>query len=71
MTTLKSTFNFEHQVTNLKPLPTNHKRSESKGTAHDFWKHYQERPLDAIFRPTSVAVVGASEKEGSVGELGS
>lgn len=44
-----------------------HKRSESKGTAHDFWKHYQERPLDAIFRPKSVAVVGASEKEGSVG----
>src|SRR6266581_501753 len=27
----------------------------------------QGHPLDAIFRPTSVAVVGASERPGSVG----
>lgn len=33
----------------------------------DFWKHFSERPLDAIFHPKSVAVIGASTKEGSVG----
>ncbi|KAL7546239.1 hypothetical protein ACHAWF_009572, partial [Thalassiosira exigua] len=49
------------------PLPPLDHRSRSSHTAHDFWKHFQERPLDAIFRPTSVALVGASEKEGSVG----
>lgn len=53
----------------LQPLSPSHMRSESKGTAHDFWKHYQERPLDAIFRPKSVAVIGASEKQGSVGKF--
>jgi hypothetical protein len=57
------------QISHLSPLPPLNKRSVSKGTAHDFWKHYQERPLDAIFRPKSVAVVGASEKEESVGEF--
>ena len=30
-------------------------------------KHFSERPLDAIFHPKSVAVIGASTKEGSVG----
>ena len=34
--------------------------------AHDLLR-LQRRPLDAIFRPTRVAVVGASEREGSVG----
>jgi acetyltransferase len=29
--------------------------------------HYQHNPLDAIFRPKSVAVIGATEKAGSVG----
>ena len=33
----------------------------------DFWKHFSERPLDTIFHPHSVALIGASEKEGSVG----
>mmetsp|Transcript_25328 Transcript_25328/g.45806 ORF Transcript_25328/g.45806 Transcript_25328/m.45806 type:complete len:257 (+) Transcript_25328:66-836(+) len=47
-------------------LPSHH-RSKSFHTAHDFWKHFQQRPLDAIFRPRSVALIGASEKEGSVG----
>jgi acetyltransferase len=28
---------------------------------------YRRSPLDAIFRPTSVAVIGATEKQGSVG----
>ncbi len=34
--------------------------------AHDIWKK-QRHPLDCIFRPRSVAVIGASEREGSVG----
>ena len=33
----------------------------------DFWKHFSERPLDTIFHPKSVALIGASEKPGSVG----
>ena len=36
-------------------------------TAIDFWKHFSERPLDTIFHPKSVALIGASEKPGSVG----
>lgn len=47
--------------------PTLHHRSKSSHTAIDFWKYYSQRPLDAIFRPRSVALIGASEKEGSVG----
>lgn len=62
-----TTFQMPNIIPTPHPLPPLHKRSESKGTAHDFWKHYQERPLDAIFRPKSVAVIGATEKEGSVG----
>ncbi|MEO8287665.1 MAG: bifunctional acetate--CoA ligase family protein/GNAT family N-acetyltransferase [Chloroflexota bacterium] len=34
--------------------------------AHDILK-YERHPLSAIFEPRSVAVIGASEKEGSVG----
>ena len=34
--------------------------------AHDIWKG-QRHPLDCIFHPRSVAVIGASEREGSVG----
>jgi len=34
--------------------------------AHDIWKR-QRHPLDCIFHPRSVAVIGASEREGSVG----
>src|SRR3954470_4757297 len=34
--------------------------------AHDVW-HGRGRPLDALFEPRSVAVIGASEKAGSVG----
>lgn len=34
--------------------------------AHDVFR-FEPRPLDAIFSPKSVAVVGATEKEGSVG----
>ncbi|KAL7441156.1 hypothetical protein ACHAXH_006608 [Discostella pseudostelligera] len=49
--------------------PPLHRRDSSKSSyAHDFWKHFQQRPLDAVFRPKSVALIGASEKEGSVGK---
>lgn len=43
-------------------------RSKRAGTesAHDFLR-YEYQPLDAIFRPDTVAVIGASETEGSVG----
>lgn len=34
--------------------------------AHNIWRQSNE-PLDAIFRPKSIAVIGASEKQGSVG----
>src|ERR1700751_3259428 len=34
--------------------------------AHDIWRS-EPPPLDAIFAPRSVAVVGASERAGSVG----
>ena len=37
-----------------------------KGTSHDFW-NVTKRPLDAIFRPRSIAIIGATEREGSVG----
>lgn len=53
---LRPTFDLPKQEAPTINAPLHlHKRSESKGTAHDFWKHYQERPLDAIFRPKSVA----------------
>src|SRR5688500_1450801 len=32
-----------------------------------FTPTYRRHPLDAIFSPTSVAVIGATEREGSVG----
>ncbi|MEM7238059.1 MAG: CoA-binding protein [Pseudomonadota bacterium] len=38
----------------------------NQGTSHDFW-NFQRRPLDAIFRPNKIAIIGATEREGSVG----
>lgn len=38
----------------------------STESAHDFLR-YEYQPLDAIFRPDTVAVIGASEQVGSVG----
>ena len=35
--------------------------------AHDILRHSSRRPLDAIFSPKSVAVIGATENPGSVG----
>src|SRR3954452_15570374 len=40
--------------------------NQPTGEAHDVW-HGRSRPLDALFEPRSVAVIGASEKAGSVG----
>lgn len=51
----------------LVPKPSHHRSKSSTNAAHDFWKHFQQQPLDAIFRPESVALIGASEREGSVG----
>ncbi len=38
----------------------------NQGTSHDFW-NFKRRPLDAIFRPEKIAIIGATEREGSVG----
>ncbi len=35
--------------------------------AHDILRHARGNPLDAVFSPKTVAVIGATEKEGSVG----
>lgn len=40
--------------------------STASDPAHDIWKE-QRHPLDWIFHPQSVAVIGATEREGSVG----
>lgn len=40
--------------------------STASDPAHDIWKE-QRHPLDWIFQPRSVAVIGATEREGSVG----
>ena len=42
------------------------KRSKSADPAHDVLG-YERQQLDAIFRPETVAVIGASERPGSVG----
>lgn len=36
-------------------------------SAHDIFRHTRGKPLDTIFAPKSIAVIGASEKAGSVG----
>jgi len=41
-------------------------QSTASDPAHDIWKE-QRHPLDRIFHPRSVAVIGATEREGSVG----
>src|SRR3954466_11153007 len=42
------------------------KKPPTGDPAHDVLK-YDRQPLDAIFRPESVAVIGATDKAGSVG----
>ncbi|MEN9216417.1 MAG: bifunctional acetate--CoA ligase family protein/GNAT family N-acetyltransferase [Gloeomargarita sp. HHBFW_bins_162] len=36
-------------------------------SVYDIWRTQQRYPLDAIFRPQTVAVIGATERPGSVG----
>jgi acetyltransferase len=43
------------------------KHSERIESAHDILRQTQRRPLDFIFNPKSVAVIGATETAGSVG----
>lgn len=38
----------------------------TRGTAHDLFS-YNKNPLDVLFSPKSVALIGATEREGSVG----
>ncbi len=42
------------------------KRSKNTDPAHDVLR-YERQPLDAIFRPETVAVIGATDRPGSVG----
>ena len=41
--------------------------NRQRGTAHNVLGYDDRNPLDAIFAPKSVAVIGATEREGSVG----
>lgn len=36
--------------------------------AHDVLRHARRQPLEALFRPRSIAVIGATDKPGSVGQ---
>lgn len=36
-------------------------------SVYDIWRTQKRFPLDAIFRPGNVAVIGATERQGSVG----
>src|ERR687890_875350 len=49
-----------------RPKGATMKRSKSADPAHDVLG-YERQQLDAIFRPETVAVIGASERPGSVG----
>lgn len=40
--------------------------NQTRGRAHDVL-HYDSNPLNAIFSPKSIAIIGATEREGSVG----
>ena len=43
------------------------RKSVKKENAHDILRQMRRNPLEAIFRPQSVALIGASEREDSVG----
>ena len=47
-----------------RPTPQSNQRMEP---AHDILRQAQQRPLDSIFSPKSVALIGATESQGSVG----
>ena len=48
----------------MQTTPTSTQRIES---SHDILRHVQHHPLDCIFAPKVVAVIGATENKGSVG----
>ncbi len=50
----------------MNPIPTSSTGRDSFDPAHDVY-HYTDNPLTSIFAPKNVAVIGATEKEGSVG----
>lgn len=50
----------------MSPIPTSSTGRDSFDPAHDVY-HYTDNPLKSIFAPKNVAVIGATEKEGSVG----
>ncbi len=47
-------------------IPTSSTGRDRFDPAHDVY-HYADNPLNSIFAPKNVAVIGATEKEGSVG----
>ncbi len=47
-------------------MSTTQSNTSDQARAHDVYR-YKHSPLDAIFRPNSVAVIGATEREGSTG----
>lgn len=50
----------------MTPIPTSSTGRDKFDPAHDVY-HYTDNPLKSIFAPKNVAVIGATEKEGSVG----
>jgi acetyltransferase len=48
-------------------IETNYKRQQRVSTAHDILHQARRHPLDAVFSPKVVAVIGATESRGSVG----
>ncbi len=50
----------------MNPIPTSSTGRDRFDPAHDVY-HYTDNPLKSIFAPKNVAVIGATEKEGSVG----
>src|ERR1700734_1470300 len=50
-------------------MPTITSSSGRIESAHDILRQTQRRPLDFIFHPRSIAVIGATEAPGSVGRM--
>src|SRR5512141_2640231 len=55
-----------HSILNKRKLPMDSLVTPGFDPAHDVL-HYERQPLDSIFAPKSVAVIGATETVGSVG----
>ena len=48
-------------------MQTNTVPTQRVESSHDILRHVQRHPLDCIFAPKTVAVIGATENKGSVG----